>query len=92
MDKKAIIKALRDTAQSASNTASEAVSGPVDLIAAGLRKAGVKVPENAIGSSQWMEENGVTKPVEKNGYEAAGRAIGMIAPIMAGGKAAKLAK
>lgn len=80
MDKAQIIKALRDTAQSASNMAANNVSGPVDMIAAGLRKAGVPIPDDAMAGSQWMEENGLTRKVDQGLPKAIGEAIGMVAP------------
>ena len=91
MDKAQIIKALRDTAQSASNTAASTVSGPVDLMAAGLRKAGAPIPEDAMGGANWMEQNGLTRKVEPGFPKAIGEAIGMIAPIAAGAKAPRVA-
>lgn len=91
MDRAAIIKALRDTAQSASNTVAEGVSGPVDLIASGLRGAGVPLPRNHVGGSRWMAENGLTAPVQDGVPKVAGEAIGMSLPIMAQGMSRKMA-
>lgn len=88
MDKDAIIKALRDTAQSASNTAASTVSGPVDLVAGGLRKAGVPIPNDPIAGAQWMDDVGLTRKVDKGYPKAIGEAIGMIAPSVAAAKAA----
>lgn len=86
MDNKAIIKALRDTAQSASNTVAEGVSVPIDLIAAILRKAGVQVPPNAMGGEQWMKENGLVKDVPEGYPKAIGQFGGMVVPAVALGK------
>jgi hypothetical protein len=91
MDKKAIIKALRDTAQSASNTIASGVSAPVDLIAAGLRKMGVPVPENALGGSRWMEDVGLTIPVQEGIPKTVGETFGMIFPMAATAKAPQIA-
>ena len=91
MDKKAIIKALRDTAQSASNTIASGVSAPVDLIAAGLRKMGVPVPENALGGSRWMEDVGLTVPVQEGIPKTVGETFGMIFPMAATAKAPQIA-
>jgi hypothetical protein len=91
MDKKALIKALRDTAQSASNTIASGVSAPVDLIAAGLRKMGVPVPENALGGSRWMEDVGLTIPVQEGIPKTVGETFGMIFPMAATAKAPQIA-
>jgi predicted GNAT family acetyltransferase len=91
MDKKALIKALRDTAQSASNTIASGVSAPVDLIAAGLRKMGVPVPENALGGSRWMEDVGLTIPVQEGIPKTVGETLGMIVPMAATAKAPQIA-
>jgi hypothetical protein len=90
MDKQAIIKALRDTAQSASNSAASGLSAPVDLIAWALRKAGADVP-TPIGGSDWMEQKGLTKPVEQGVPQVIGETIGGLAPVLAAAKAPQIA-
>ena len=91
MDKKALIKALRDTVQSASNTVAGGVSAPVDLIAAGLRKVGLPIPQAPVGGSQWMENMGLTVPVEDGIPKLAGETLGMIVPMAATAKAPQIA-
>jgi len=91
MDKKALIKALRDTVQSASNTVASGVSAPVDLIAAGLRKVGMPIPQAPVGGSQWMENMGLTIPVEDGIPKMAGDFLGMIVPMAATAKAPQIA-
>ena len=91
MDKKALIKALRDTVQSASNTVAGGVSAPVDLIAAGLRKVGLPIPQAPVGGSQWMENIGLTVPVEDGIPKMAGDFLGMIVPMAATAKAPQIA-
>lgn len=91
MDKKALIKALRDTVQSASNTVASGVSAPVDLIAAGLRKVGLPIPQAPVGGSQWMENMGLTVPVEDGIPKMAGETLGMIVPMVATAKAPQIA-
>jgi hypothetical protein len=91
MDKKALIKALRDTVQSASNTVASGVSAPVDLIAAGLRKVGMPIPQAPVGGSQWMENMGLTVPVEDGIPKMAGDFLGMTVPIIAAAKAPQIA-
>jgi hypothetical protein len=91
MDRTAIIKALRDTAQSASNAVATNVSGPVDLLAAGLRKLGVPVPRNALGGSQWMADQGLTREVAMGAPRIIGETLGMAGPAVLAGKAPQIA-
>ena len=44
----------RDVAQGASNSIAGNVSAPVDGLAWLLRKAGVPMPSNPVGGSDWM--------------------------------------
>jgi hypothetical protein len=83
---------LLDGLQSASNAAASNVSGPVDALAWLLRKAGVPVPEDAVGSSAWMERKGLTKPVKQSASSLAGETAGLLAPIAAVAKAPQIAK
>lgn len=83
MDKASIVKALRDTAQAASNTAASTVSGPIDLLAAALRYGGIPVPENAFGGSKWMAERGLTQEVEQGIPRVVGETLGMVGPALA---------
>ena len=82
MDRNALIKALRDTAQSASNTIASGLSGPVDLIAAGLRMGGLPI-DNPVGGSQWLEQRGLTRPVEQGVPQVIGETLGMVGPVLA---------
>ena len=91
MDKKALARALRDTLQSASNSVAGGVSAPIDLIAAGLRKVGVPIPDAPLGGSQWMENMGLTVPVEDGIPKLAGETLGMIVPMAATAKAPQIA-
>lgn len=81
MDKQAIIKALRDFGQSASNTAADTVAVPVDIIAAGLRSGGLPIPSNPVGGSEWMIQNGLVNHVEPGIAKIAGETIGMALPV-----------
>jgi GNAT superfamily N-acetyltransferase len=83
--------ALMDFAQSASNAVAQGVSGPVDLIAAGLRYAGLPVPRNALMSSEWMAERGLTRPVQQGAARVLGETAGMVAPTAIAANAARLA-
>jgi hypothetical protein len=79
-NRKQIIDALRNTAQSASNMVAENVSVPMDAIAWALRKAGVPVEKPMFGSD-WMKEKGVTPPVREGASKVIGDTIGMISPM-----------
>lgn len=82
---------LLDFFQGASNAAAGNVSGPVDAIAWALRKAGVPVGDAPMGSSQWMEQMGLTRPA--NGYAGLlGEAAGLSMPIVAAAKAPQIAR
>lgn len=77
MDKSAIIKALRDGTQATSNGIASSVLGqPVDWISDGLRYAGVNVPQNAVGGTEWLAQKGLTRPVEEGAPQVIGDAIG----------------
>jgi len=82
---------LLDVLQAASNAAAQNVSGPVDLLSFGLRKAGVPVPENAVGSTQWMRERGLWRDVEDPYARAAGETLGILGPIVVAAKAPQIA-
>ena len=90
MDRNALIKALRDTAQSASNTIASGLSGPVDLIAAGLRMGGLPI-DNPVGGSQWLEQRGLTRPVEQGVPQVIGETLGMVGPALVAAKAPQIA-
>ncbi len=76
MDKKAIISALRNGAQSASNAVADTAAIPVDLLSEGLRAVGAPMPQNPVMGSQWMRENGLTAPVEPGMSADLGNGIG----------------
>ncbi len=83
--------ALTAFLQGASNAAASNISAPVDLISWGLRKAGVPVPQNVVGGSQWMQDKGFTAPVEQSAASLAGETVGLTAPIAAAAKAPQIA-
>jgi hypothetical protein len=80
-----------DFLQAMSNSAASTVSGPLDLLTLGLRKAGVPVPENAMGTSAWMEQKGLTKQVPQSAASLTGETLGNISPIVAAAKAPQIA-
>ena len=83
--------AFRDVLQGASNAAASNVSGPVDGIAWLLRKAGIPVPQNALGGSQWMAQQGLTAQPQNELAGMAGETAGLLAPFAAAAKAPQIA-
>ena len=90
MNRAQLVKALRDTAQSASNAIAGSVSGPVDLITAALRAGGLNI-EKPIGGSEWMNEKGLTVPVEMGAPRIVGETLGMAGPAVVAAKAPQIA-
>ncbi len=86
-----IRKQGRDFLQSASNAVASNVSGPVDLIAMGLRGAGLPVPQNPVGGSQWMAQRGLTRDVPMGAARIAGETLGMAGPAVLAAKAPQVA-
>jgi hypothetical protein len=89
MDKTALINALRNVGQSASNNIAEGVSAPVDGIAWAMRQAGVPIDKPMFGT-EFMREYGLTAPVEPGASKAIGETIGLTSPMAftkEGGKA-----
>src|SRR5512139_296612 len=82
---------LFDFLQSASNAVAGNVTGPVDLLTLALQKAGVPVPNNAVGSSQWAREKGLLRDVEQGPARIAGETFGLLAPTVVAAKAPQIA-
>lgn len=74
--------------RAANNGVASTVSGPVDLIAAGLGRAGMDIPM-PMGGSKWMENAGFVTPVTPGPSQIAGDAIGLLAAPMMGVKYVK---
>lgn len=68
--------------QAASNTVAGNVSGPVDLLALLLRKAGVPVGDAPVGGSAWMAQRGLTAPVQQGASQVVGDTLGLLGPKM----------
>ena len=68
--------------QAASNAVAGNVAGPVDILAFLLRKAGMPVPENAIGGSNWMTQKGLMAPVRQSASQVIGETAGLLGPAM----------
>lgn len=82
-----------DLDQSVSNAIAGGVSGPVDLIAWALRKAGVPGLEKPVMGSDWMREKGLTAPVKSQGAAIVGETVGnLLDPLAALGKGAAAIK
>lgn len=83
---------IKDFFQGASNSIASNVSAPVDGIAWLLRKAGVPVPPNPMGGSDWMNERGLTPQPQNRTAGLLGEAFGLSGPMVAGAKAAQVAR
>ncbi len=71
MDKSAIIKALRDGTQAASNgIAASMLAQPVDGISAGLNYIGIPTGNAPVGGSQWLQDKGITPQIQDGGIPA----------------------
>ena len=68
--------------QAASNAVAGNVAGPVDILAFLLRKAGMPVPENAIGGSNWMTQKGLMAPVRQGASQVIDETAGLLGPAM----------
>jgi hypothetical protein len=77
--------------QAMSNSAAGTVSGPVDGIAWLLRKAGIPVPQNALGGSDWMRSQGLMAPVEQGAGQVLGETAGLLSPALVAAKAPQIA-
>lgn len=83
---------LLDFLQAASNTAADTVAAPVDVLSWALRKAGVPVPQNAIGSTEWMKQVGLRRDVPQSAASLAGETVGLLSPAVAAAKAPQIAR
>ena len=85
------VSGIIDFLQGASNSAASTISGPIDLIALALRKAGVPVGDPVLGSD-WMARRGLTAQPKNQIAGLLGEAAGMSAPIAAAAKAPQIAR
>ena len=77
------MKGLLDFLQAASNGVASNVSGPVDLIGAGLNKIGLNVGAAPVGGSEWMKRQGLMRDVEPGAANVLGETAGLLGPAMA---------
>lgn len=85
------MRGLLDFAQGASNAAAGAVAGPIDLINMGLLGAGLPMPQNPFGGSQWMRERGLMRDPQNRTAGLLGESVGGILPIVAAARAPQIA-
>lgn len=74
---------LLDFLQAASNAIAGNVTGPVDLLSAGLRYAGLPIPQNPVGGSQWAKDKGLMRDVPQSASSLAGETLGLLSPLAA---------
>lgn len=74
---------LLDFLQAASNSVAGNVTGPVDLITLALRKAGLPVPEDSVGTSAWAKQKGLMRDVAPGAARVAGETAGILGPMLA---------
>lgn len=74
---------LLDFLQAASNAVAGNVSGPVDLLSMGLRYAGLPIPQDAVGSTEWMKKKGLLRDVPQSASSLAGETLGLLSPLAA---------
>jgi hypothetical protein len=82
---------LRDFLQGMSNSAASNVSAPVDGLAWLLRKAGLPIPSNPVGGSDWMAQKGLIAQPQNKNMGLLGEAIGGVLPMLAAAKAPQIA-
>ena len=86
-----LLDQLSSFAQGASNSVAGGVSAPVDGIAWLLRKAGVPVPTNPVGGSDWMAQQGLTAQPKQHLAGLLGEGIGGAMPSVIAAKAPQIA-
>lgn len=82
----------RNLAQSASNAVAGNVTGPVDLLAAGMGALGVPIGDRPFGGSAWARQHGLLGDVAPGPSAVAGETLGLLGPIAAVAKAPSIAQ
>lgn len=77
--------------QGASNSVASNVSAPVDGMAWLLRKAGVPIPSNPLGGSDYLAQQGLTQEPKNHFVGLLGEGIGGAAPFVAAAKVPQIA-
>lgn len=83
---------LSDFLQGASNAAASTVTGPIDLLAMLMQKAGIPVPSNAVGSTQWAQQRGLIRQPQNRAAGLLGETAGLISPVVVSAKAPQIAR
>jgi hypothetical protein len=86
-----LAEALLSFTQGASNSIASNLSAPVDGIAWALRKAGMQIPENQVGGSDWMSQKGLTAEPKNRLSGLLGETAGMAGPLLLAKKAPQIA-
>jgi len=86
-----LLRNAKSFGQGASNSAASTVSGPVDMLAALLRKGGMTV-NNPVAGEQWMRENGLTAEPENKMAGQIGEGLGNAGAVLGFSKASEIAR
>lgn len=79
--------------KAASDAVASNVTGPVDMAAWALRKAGLPIPAAPVGGSDWAKSMGLLNgPQPTQSAQIAGETLGLLAPTMIAAKAPQIAK
>lgn len=78
--------------KAASDAVASNVTGPVDMAAWALRKAGLPIPAAPVGGSDWAKSMGLLNgPQPTQSAQIAGETLGLLAPTMIAAKAPQIA-
>jgi hypothetical protein len=86
------MSSIQDFLQAMSNSAASNVSAPVDGINWLIKKLGLPASEAPLLGSDWMEQRGLTRPVQQGAASILGETAGMLAPMAVAAKAPQIAK
>jgi hypothetical protein len=87
-----LLAQLSSLTQGASNAVASNVSAPVDGISWLLRKAGLPIPAEPVGGSDWMARQGLTATPQNKLAGLLGETVGMVGPALVQNAAPKIAK
>ena len=83
-----MLRNLQHLLQASSNSVASNVTHPVDLIASGLGRAGLHVPQ-PIGGSEWARSVGLLADVPPGPPQIAGETLGLLSMPLMGLKSMK---
>lgn len=78
--------------QAASNSVAGNLSGPVDILNAGLGLLGVPVSPEPFAGSAWMAQRGLTRPVRPGASQVVGETVGLLGPALTAAYAPQIAR